>query len=289
MYTRILAALASAALISAASAQPTLELVENDLSGVVDGPDAALIQSGAIRSFDVWTELEPNDNWTVFELDVMVSEYAQGQGVRIWHATDERYDANDPNEFGPANRNLSVPMLPRLGTNSREFDTFFVGPDNEAALVVDHPIIKAERVVSTPSDMYFLSYAQARWPVTFADFHPHAGGTIHDVRLSFHQGHLHLTTEPVGEPAVIIYMRQYSHEYNSDNYFEATFTLYATGQPRPPCDITGDGVADSVDLSTLLAHFGKRHTALYTEGDVNADGKVNSTDLSILLTTIYGP
>lgn len=49
-------------------------------------------------------------------------------------------------------------------------------------------------------------------------------------------------------------------------------------------DLDGDGDVDSTDLSILLANFGKTSGATPEEGDIDGDGDVDSTDLSILLT-----
>lgn len=52
----------------------------------------------------------------------------------------------------------------------------------------------------------------------------------------------------------------------------------------PPCpeDINGDGVVNTLDLGTLLSHFGQNAPA-GTAGDVNGDGVVNTLDLGKLL------
>jgi len=52
-----------------------------------------------------------------------------------------------------------------------------------------------------------------------------------------------------------------------------------------PCDgdINGDGSIGLSDLSILLTNFGRSGGAVFSEGDLNGDGAVNLTDLSILL------
>ena len=55
--------------------------------------------------------------------------------------------------------------------------------------------------------------------------------------------------------------------------------------PVPPAklgDINGDGLVDITDLSILLSHYGKT-VVVNTLGDLNGDGRVDITDLSILL------
>lgn len=49
-------------------------------------------------------------------------------------------------------------------------------------------------------------------------------------------------------------------------------------------DINGDRRVDSLDLTTLLANFGKE-PARWTEGDVNDDGRVDGSDLIVVVAT----
>ncbi len=53
--------------------------------------------------------------------------------------------------------------------------------------------------------------------------------------------------------------------------------------PSPQPDLNADGTVNLTDLSILLSHFGTTGNAGLT-GDINGDGAVNLTDLSILLT-----
>jgi hypothetical protein len=47
-------------------------------------------------------------------------------------------------------------------------------------------------------------------------------------------------------------------------------------------DLNGDGTVNATDLSILLSNWGKT-SATAAQGDLNGDGTVNATDLSILL------
>jgi hypothetical protein len=49
-------------------------------------------------------------------------------------------------------------------------------------------------------------------------------------------------------------------------------------------DLNGDGAVDLSDLTVLLAHFGTPSGAALEDGDLDGDGDVELTDLSILLT-----
>jgi hypothetical protein len=53
----------------------------------------------------------------------------------------------------------------------------------------------------------------------------------------------------------------------------------------PPCpgDVTGDGIVDLTDLTTLLAHFGMLSGAVFADGDMDGDGDVDLGDLTVLL------
>ena len=56
----------------------------------------------------------------------------------------------------------------------------------------------------------------------------------------------------------------------------------------PPCpaDTNGDGVINTLDLGTLLSHFGQSVTPS-TNGDINGDGVVNTLDLGSML-SLFG-
>lgn len=62
-------------------------------------------------------------------------------------------------------------------------------------------------------------------------------------------------------------------------------SVHAVAPPRPPCpgDVDGDGEVDLTDLSILLAHYGMAAGATESDGDMNGDGAVGLTDLSIML------
>lgn len=49
-------------------------------------------------------------------------------------------------------------------------------------------------------------------------------------------------------------------------------------------DINGDRRVDSLDLTTLLANYGKE-PARWVEGDVNDDGRVDGSDLVVVVQT----
>jgi len=51
-------------------------------------------------------------------------------------------------------------------------------------------------------------------------------------------------------------------------------------------DLNGDGKVDISDLSVLLSNFGKSGSGI--KGDLNADAKVNLSDLSVLLSQFGG-
>jgi hypothetical protein len=53
--------------------------------------------------------------------------------------------------------------------------------------------------------------------------------------------------------------------------------------PRCPGDLDGDGDVDLTDLSILLGNYGMTSGALYEDGDMDGDGDVDLTDLSLLL------
>ncbi|MFN0137055.1 MAG: dockerin type I domain-containing protein [Phycisphaerae bacterium] len=64
-----------------------------------------------------------------------------------------------------------------------------------------------------------------------------------------------------------------------------TGTVITPPTPPQPCpgDVDGDGDVDLSDLSILLAHFGVAAGATRADGDLNGDGSVGLNDLSILL------
>ena len=75
----------------------------------------------------------------------------------------------------------------------------------------------------------------------------------------------------------------------SNNVSNASNSLSATtlqGSTAANGDVNGDGHVNITDLSILLSHYGLTN-ATSSEGDCNGDGTVNITDLSILLTN-YG-
>lgn len=287
MNVRALAVIVSTAVLSPlARALPSIALAESDLSGVIDGPDAALIQSGAIQSFDVTTQVEVGDDWSGLDIDVAVSAYGQSLGVQLWHATDQRDDLYDPNDYGAPNGNLSVPFLPRAGTHSREYDTFVSGGGNEVAFVRDHTMYVQQPVVSDATDIHSFWANGTRMPVYFACFTQGFEGEIHNARLSFLRGSTTLTTEEHGEPVVTIFIRSFTVTYVGT---ERSFYLYAA--PAPPCigDFNNDGSRDSEDLAILIGNFGTTSGATLEDGDVDGDGDIDSTDLAALLDHFGAP
>ena len=56
--------------------------------------------------------------------------------------------------------------------------------------------------------------------------------------------------------------------------------------PSSGADLNGDGVVNLTDLSILLSHYGQSG-ATAAQGDIDGNGSVNLTDLSILLSN-YG-
>lgn len=71
---------------------------------------------------------------------------------------------------------------------------------------------------------------------------------------------------------------------NSATSAPVTITVTNSGTPSPgkKGDLNGDGKVSITDLSILLSHWNQTGVPA-NQGDVNADGKVNLTDLSILL------
>jgi len=71
------------------------------------------------------------------------------------------------------------------------------------------------------------------------------------------------------------------------NAFVETSLISArlTLSPDLPCggDVNGDGDVNLTDLSIVLAHFGTLSGMELADGDLNCDGAVNLSDLSILL------
>lgn len=69
---------------------------------------------------------------------------------------------------------------------------------------------------------------------------------------------------------------------NSSAASSALSVKTLTGSAASSGDLNGDGKVNITDLSILLSHWNATGVPV-TQGDVNADGKVNITDLSILL------
>lgn len=66
--------------------------------------------------------------------------------------------------------------------------------------------------------------------------------------------------------------------------FEVTGGFWVAAIPAEcPADLNGDGNVSLTDLSILLSHFGEPSGASPEDGDVDADGDVDLSDLAILL------
>ncbi|MFN0137143.1 MAG: right-handed parallel beta-helix repeat-containing protein [Phycisphaerae bacterium] len=67
------------------------------------------------------------------------------------------------------------------------------------------------------------------------------------------------------------------------NTSEFSMCVVIPAPPACPGDVNGDGVVNLTDLSILLAHFGVMSGATLADGDLNGDGDVDLSDLSDLL------
>ncbi len=69
------------------------------------------------------------------------------------------------------------------------------------------------------------------------------------------------------------------------NYGATSLRLKVIQAPDCPEDLNNDGVIDLSDLSILLTHFGS--TGGPADGDINGDGNIDLIDLSMML-TVFG-
>jgi hypothetical protein len=69
--------------------------------------------------------------------------------------------------------------------------------------------------------------------------------------------------------------------YDAANNTSAQSTAYSASTTTQPGDINGDGHVNATDLSILATNFGKSGMIL-AQGDLNGDGVVNVFDLSLL-------
>ena len=76
-----------------------------------------------------------------------------------------------------------------------------------------------------------------------------------------------------------------SVELTSDDPSGSVEVLGVTVAPKCPGDLDGDGAVTLTDLSIQLSHFGQASGALPADGDVDGDGDVDLTDLSLLLSS----
>lgn len=199
----------------------TVSFSVNDTAGVASGPDAALIASGAIDSFDIL--MTTTSDWVVLDLEVDVTPLAQSQGVEIWHASDQT-------DF-LGNGDLDVPLLPGSSDQSKVFDTFLAGAPNSAATgyFVNNTIANASWN-SSPTGLWgFAADGVSRIPLSIFNTTPNEIGSYSAARLSFNNGGLILTTAPVGVEAVTITGAVKQADNPTGTPF--SYTLYQAPEP----------------------------------------------------------